>query len=245
LPGGDGCFANSSIRQERRPAPSSHHTSPGSMLTFGSDTLSRRCLSDRSRGCGRRVCGSCLISGSARPGGRWCAGRLSWCGAGRQAGRGAADVFGLPDIPGCDDALVAGGEQAGDPQGERGQSGQAAPAAGDAGGGGVFDGGERPLGGGAPLVGLPPGGRRVVVLLPGFGRDRGGDGDGLLGAAGRRVLGRGEDQPDGKPMQNAVDGSRLTCGQPADQRPSPQVIAKCEDLTNQAKGYQHQDQIAG
>src|SRR5260370_30596825 len=25
LPGGDGCFAPSSIRQERRPAPSSHH----------------------------------------------------------------------------------------------------------------------------------------------------------------------------------------------------------------------------
>ena len=33
---------------------------------------------------------------------------------------------------------------------------------------------------------------RVVVFLPGLGRDLGSDGDGLLGAAGGRVLGRGE-----------------------------------------------------
>src|SRR5713101_291602 len=36
---------------------------------------------------------------------------------------------------------------------ERGQAGEAAPAAGDVAGGGVFDGGEGPLGAGAPCVG--------------------------------------------------------------------------------------------
>ena len=35
----------------------------------------------------------------------------------------------------------------------------------------------------------------------------------------------------GKPAHNTVAAPRLTCGQPSDQRPSPQVTAKCEDLT--------------
>jgi hypothetical protein len=73
------------------------------------------------------------------------------------------------------------------------QAGEAAPAAGDAGGGGVFDGGVDALGGGAPPVGPPPLRRGVVVFLPGLGRHLGWHGDGLLGAAGGRVAGRGED----------------------------------------------------
>jgi hypothetical protein len=96
-------------------------------------------------------------------------------------------------VAGGQDALVADCQQAGDPQGERGQAHESAPAAGDAGGGAVFDGGVEAFGGGAPPVGPPPLWRGVVVLLPGFGRDLGRDGDGLLGAAGGRVFWRGED----------------------------------------------------
>ena len=53
----------------------------------------------------------------------------------------------LAGVPGVEDALVAEGEQAGQPQGERGRPVDPAPAAGD-GGGGVLDGGEGPLGAG-------------------------------------------------------------------------------------------------
>src|ERR1017187_6514575 len=112
---------------------------------------------------------------------------------GREGGGGALVAVGLADVPGPEDALVADAEEAGPPQRERGYARQAAPAAGDAGGGGVLDGGEGPLGAGAPCVGAAVLGGGVVVLLPGLGRDLGGDGDGLLGAAGRRVLGRGQD----------------------------------------------------
>ncbi len=42
------------------------------------------------------------------------------------------------------------------------------------------------------------------MFLAGFGRDLGGDGDGLLGAAGGRVAGRGEDF-----RAAAVEGHRL------------------------------------
>src|SRR6266536_3331586 len=62
-------------------------------------------------------------------------------GPGREPGGGAPRVVGLAGVVGGEDALVADGEQAGDPQGERGQARQAAPAAGDAGGGGILDGG--------------------------------------------------------------------------------------------------------
>src|ERR1700729_1599940 len=114
-------------------------------------------------------------------------------GSGWLAAGGAAGVVGLVVLPGGQDALVADGQQACCPEGERDQAGLAAPAAGDAGGGGVFDGGEGAFGAGAPGVGAPPLRSGVVVFLPGLGRDVRGDGDGLLGAAGGRVLRRGED----------------------------------------------------
>jgi hypothetical protein len=63
----------------------------------------------------------------------------------------------------------------------------------DAAGDGVLDAGVEPFGGGAPLVGEPPGVRGVVELLPGLDRDAGPGGDGQLGAAGRRMLRRVED----------------------------------------------------
>ena len=110
-----------------------------------------------------------------------------------EAGGGAAGVVGLAGIPGVQDALVADGEQAGQPQVQRGEAGEAAPASGDVAGGGVLDGGKRPLGAGAAGVGPAVGRGRVVVFLPGLGRDLRGDGDGLLGAAGWRMLGQGED----------------------------------------------------
>src|ERR1022692_901346 len=69
--------------------------------------------------------------------------------------RGSARGVGLAGVKGAEDALVADGEQACDPQGERGHARQAAPAAGDAGGGRVLDGGEGALGAGAPAVGAP------------------------------------------------------------------------------------------
>jgi hypothetical protein len=56
-------------------------------------------------------------------------------------------------LEGAEDVLVAGGEQAGEPEVERGQAHEAAPAAGNVVAGGVLDGGEGALGGGAPVVG--------------------------------------------------------------------------------------------
>ena len=140
------------------------------------------------------VCG--LIAGVRDRGGGRCGEAAIWSGAGagtcglwRRGGEaarvwrrrflvlggrpsgGSAGVVGLAGVVGVQDALVADGQQAGDPQGERGQARQAAPAAGDAGGGGVLDGGEGALGAGAPGVGAPVRWGRVVVFLPGLGRD--------------------------------------------------------------------------
>jgi hypothetical protein len=67
------------------------------------------------------------------------------------------------------------------------------PAAGDGVAGGVLDRGEASFGAGAAGVGAAVRGGGVVVLLPGFRRDAGWDGEGLLGAAGGRVLGGNED----------------------------------------------------
>jgi hypothetical protein len=75
-------------------------------------------------------------------------------GSGGQAGGGTAGVVVLAGVPGGQDALVADGEQAGEPEGEQGQAHDPRPAAGDVVGGGVFGGGEGPLGAGAPGVGL-------------------------------------------------------------------------------------------
>jgi hypothetical protein len=47
-------------------------------------------------------------------------------GAGREAGGGAAGVVVLAGVVGGEDALVADGEQAGEPEGNRGQAGEAA-----------------------------------------------------------------------------------------------------------------------
>src|SRR6516162_3808788 len=164
---------------------------------------------------GRVVCAAASGSGLAGPpglalggcpGGRaaggaaWLWGRCGWrrergpafaAGFRRDAGGGAAVVFGLPVVVGGEDALVADGEGAGKPEHGGRQAHEPAPAAGDAGGGGVFDGGEGALGAGAPGVGAAPGWRGVVVFLPGLGCDVWADGDGLLGAAGGRVLRRG------------------------------------------------------
>src|SRR6516225_512798 len=114
-------------------------------------------------------------------------------GPGREAGCGAAGVVGLAGVPGGQDALVADGEQAGEPEHQRGQAHQAGPAAGDVVAGRVFGGGEGSLGAGAPGVGLAVLLGGVVVFLPGFGGRVWRDGDGLLLAAGGRVSGRGED----------------------------------------------------
>jgi hypothetical protein len=60
----------------------------------------------------------------------------------RQAEPGPARGLGPAGVERGEDALIADGQQAGDPQGERGQARQPAPAAGDAGGCRVLDGGE-------------------------------------------------------------------------------------------------------
>ena len=73
------------------------------------------------------------------------------------------------------------------------QAHEAAPAAADVVGGGVLGGGEAAFGAGAAGVGAAVRGGGVVVFLRGLGGDLGRDGDGLLGAAGRRVLGGCED----------------------------------------------------
>src|SRR5215510_13329540 len=70
-------------------------------------------------------------------------------GLGWQAGRGAAGAVGLAGVPGGQDALVADGQQAGEPEH------QPDPAAGDVVAGRVLGGGEGPLGAGAPGVGPP------------------------------------------------------------------------------------------
>src|SRR5205807_9805058 len=72
---------------------------------------------------------------------------------GREAGGGAALVFGLAGVPGGENALVADGVQAGEPERERGEAHEAAPAAADGVTGWVFDGGEASFGGGAAGVG--------------------------------------------------------------------------------------------
>src|SRR6266487_121279 len=109
------------------------------------------------------------------------------------AGGGAAGVVLLPRIECVQGALVAHDYEAGEPEHERRDAHQADPAAVDAVDGGILDGGVEPLGGGASPVGDPPGLRGVVMFLPGCRRDLRAGGDGLLGAAGRRVLRRGED----------------------------------------------------
>jgi hypothetical protein len=106
-----------------------------------------------------------------------------------QAFGGAALVFFLPGVPGCQDAPVADDEQGRDEQHQGGQAHQAAPAAADVVGGGVLGGGEAAFGAGAPGVGAAPGRGRVVVFLRGLGEHVRRDGDGLLGAAGLGVPG--------------------------------------------------------
>ena len=111
----------------------------------------------------------------------------------REAGGGAAGVVFLVCVPGGEDALVADGQCAGEPEGKRGQSHEPDPAAGDVVAGGVLEGGVGAFGAGAPGVRAAPVRRRIVVFLPGLSCYCRGHGDGLLGAAGRRVLWRGED----------------------------------------------------
>src|SRR6266542_357409 len=111
----------------------------------------------------------------------------------REAGCGAAGVLVLAGVECGEDALVADGEQAGGEQRDRGQSHEPAPAAADVVAGRVLDGGEGPLGGGAPGVGPAVRLGGVVVFLRGLGVHLRRHGDGLLGAARRGVLGRGED----------------------------------------------------
>src|SRR5947208_9520230 len=86
-------------------------------------------------------------------------------GPGWQAGCGAAGGVGLAGVPGFQDALVADGQQAGEPEHDRGQAREPGPAAGDVVAGRVLGGGEGPLGAGAPGVGLAVFPGRVVVLL--------------------------------------------------------------------------------
>src|SRR5258707_4314827 len=71
-------------------------------------------------------------------------------GPGREPGGGAPGGVGLAGVPGVEDALVAEGEQAGQPQRERGQGPEAAPTAGGvvAGGGPGWGGGGGGRGGG-------------------------------------------------------------------------------------------------
>ena len=58
-----------------------------------------------------------------------------------QAGRGAAGVAGLAGVPGGQDALIAGGQQAGEPEHEGCQAREPGPATGDVVAGGVLGGG--------------------------------------------------------------------------------------------------------
>ena len=143
--------------------------------------------------------GGVLVSGESWRGARawlWRCGEAGEGGfpaafacSGREAGGGAALVFGLAGVPGGEDPLVADRVQGGEPERGRGQAHEAAPAAGDGVAGGVLDGGEASFGGGAAGVGAAVRRGGVVVFLPGLRRDIRPDGEGLLGAAGRRVLG--------------------------------------------------------
>src|SRR5439155_1613251 len=88
--------------------------------------------------------GSPAVSGRGACGGQVGEGlAVSAAGPGRQAGRSAAGFVVLAGVPGDQDALVADDEQAGEPEGERGQAHEAAPAAGDVGAGRVLGGGWR------------------------------------------------------------------------------------------------------
>ncbi len=108
----------------------------------------------------RGACGGQVGEGLASPA----------AGPGREAGRGAAGVVVLAEVPCDQDALVADGQQAGQPEHERCQAREPAPAAGDVVAGRVLGGGEGPLGAGAPGVGPPVRCRWVVVLLAGLGK---------------------------------------------------------------------------
>src|SRR5216683_598383 len=156
-------------------------------------------------GPGSRSCSPCLVLAWCRaayaaavclpPSGR-CCGRgeggegLAAPAAGfrGEPGCGAAGAVVLAGVPGGGDALVADDEKAGGEQQDRRESRQAAPAAADVVAGGVLDGAEGAFGAGAAVAGAPvcPGG--AVVFLRGPGRHLGRDGDGLLVAAGRRML---------------------------------------------------------
>jgi hypothetical protein len=143
----------------------------------------------------------CVVAGgvrwlvsTARPGLGRCRGERGEYPAAPAAGfrgqalGGAALVFLLPGVPGGEDALVADGEQGRGEQHEGGQAHQAAPAAADVVGGGVLGGGEAAFGAGAAGIRAVPGRGRIVVFLRGLGQHVRRDGDGLLGAAGLRVL---------------------------------------------------------
>src|SRR5260370_353018 len=149
----------------RKGAPGGLHTSSASMFTFGSDIL---------------LCGS-TISAQGLPGlfpGAACGCRRRGLAGGSGRGR-----------------CWRGGRGAGWGWGGGGGGGR-----GGGGGGGGRCGWWRCPGWGrwrvrrrcaAGRTAAMPG--RVVVFLAGLGRDLGRDGDGLLGAAGGRVFGRGED----------------------------------------------------
>src|SRR6266498_1638787 len=79
-------------------------------------------------GSGRGACGGQVGEGLAAPA----------AGPGWQAGCGAAGVVGLAGGPGVQDSLVADGQQAGEPEHDRGQAGEPGPAAGDVVAGGVL-----------------------------------------------------------------------------------------------------------
>ena len=103
-----------------------------------------------------------------------------FAGSGREPGGGSARVVGLTGVPGAEDALVADGVQAGEPECEWCEAHEAAPAAADGVGGRVFDGGEGAFGAGAPGVGAAVRCGWVVVFLLRFGCGGGWDGEGLL-----------------------------------------------------------------
>jgi hypothetical protein len=176
----------------------------------------------------------CLLAGLPGSGGGWsgspclgwraggvCAGRAGRLGrpggGGRGEGRapaaagfrgqalgGAAFVVFLPGGPGVQDALVADDQQGGGEQHQGCQAHQAAPAAADVVAGGVLGGGEAAFGAGAAGVGAAPGRRRVVVFLRGLGEDVRRDGEGLLGAAGRGMLGGW--RISGRSRSRSIDG---------------------------------------
>src|SRR5260221_1537164 len=182
------------------PAPPGRlHISSASMFTSGSDILVCWPLGGRGhgwRGWGWRPGASCGGAGGAvavvvigwravaRGVLRWLwrgcelgeGGAASVAGPGREPGGCAALVVGLPGVVGGEDALVAGGEGAGEPQHEGREAHEAAPAAGDVVAGGVLDRGVGSLGAGAPGVGAPPLRGGGGGFLPGLGCDLGSDG---------------------------------------------------------------------